>query len=835
MADTPTTPNEQAAASVAPAAPQRPTWKHVWQAPALLAGVVLLGAGAVVAFKTKPKPDYREDLEVARTLVEQTKYGQALEVLNGRIRERAGGDTLTPDQKREFYLLRARSLWLGQKELGIDRAANHRAVLDEYASAMSLHAELTPEDDARRAESHLALGEFDQAVKLAESLPAELAEVRTRIYRTTIERNAQSGGNPARALELLARLMAGPGTPREQRLWSVTRQTAILIDQGYAKEALDKAVREALRMSDGQGDAFAELKVEMARGYLELGDNTGAVRLLDEAALAADEDGPVMSSILTWRGIAAQRRGDDIDTARESFAKVLSDYSFSDDIPAAALGLAEVEGQSAAAGEGDFSESLNMYERVVDMIRAGVKHRLVTRERVRDSLLARGEERYRAGDSRAALRFAEQSRRLYGPDATPAPVLLACAVANRSIAEELLRKLAEGGVLSLAEADPATQREAREHLLRAGDDFRKHAAAIVADDALAYAQSLWAAAGMYDAAGDTRESAEAYRQFAIDFPGDERAPEARFRLARAYQARGDLELAASVYEDLRASGAEAGPYADAAAVPLAQTYMTDGKPENDSNAKEILEGVLAGRSGGPARAEYLTALRELGQYFVNNGEQQGNLERAIECFSEFLQRTESAGIGGTTAAREVLGVRCTLAEAYRRSADMIARTLGAAMPDSDRKALETARDDRLRRAGELYERARDGLEVLRDRTALEDLRLRNAYFSLGDCAFDRGDYEAAVRHYSAARERFPGEPGTLLAMVQLVACRLAQGDMRLAQTENERAMRFFKSLPDEVWDDPTLPMGREQWERWLESQARLRRLSDAGETSRGGQ
>ncbi len=240
MADTPTTPNEQAAASVAPAAPQRPTWKHVWQAPALLAGVVLLGAGAVVAFKTKPKPDYREDLEVARTLVEQTKYGQALEVLNGRIRERAGGDTLTPDQKREFYLLRARSLWLGQKELGIDRAANHRAVLDEYASAMSLHAELTPEDDARRAESHLALGEFDQAVKLAESLPAELGEVRTRIYRTTIERNAQSGGNPARALELLARLMAGPGTPREQRLWSVTRQTAILIDQVMRKKRLIK-------------------------------------------------------------------------------------------------------------------------------------------------------------------------------------------------------------------------------------------------------------------------------------------------------------------------------------------------------------------------------------------------------------------------------------------------------------------------------------------------------------------------------------------------------------------------------------------------------------------
>ena len=71
-----------------------------------------------------------------------------------------------------------------------------------------------------------------------------------------------------------------------------------------------------------------------------------------------------------------------------------------------------------------------------------------------------------------------------------------------------------------------------------------------------------------------------------------------------------------------------------------------------------------------------------------------------------------------------------------------------------------------------------------------------------------------------------------MAMTQVVSAHLRMGDRRRAATANERARRFFESLPAEVWDDPSLPMGRADWERWLEAGAVLSG-SRAGESGAG--
>src|SRR5690606_24232915 len=91
----------------------------------------------------------------------------------------------------------------------------------------------------------------------------------------------------------------------------------------------------------------------------------------------------------------------------------------------------------------------------------------------------------------------------------------------------------------------------------------------------------------------------------------------------------------------------------------------------------------------------------------------------------------------------------------------------------------------------------------------------------GDCAFDLGRFEAARRLYDAARERYPDDPASLVAMIQIVNAYLEEGDLARAATANERARRFYASLPDEAWDDPQLPIGREDWQRWLDSIAAL--------------
>jgi tetratricopeptide (TPR) repeat protein len=102
------------------------------------------------------------------------------------------------------------------------------------------------------------------------------------------------------------------------------------------------------------------------------------------------------------------------------------------------------------------------------------------------------------------------------------------------------------------------------------------------------------------------------------------------------------------------------------------------------------------------------------------------------------------------------------------------------------------------------------------------MELRNSYFYLGDCAFDLGEYETAIHHYDAARERYPKDPASLVAMIQIVNAYLEMGDAKRAETANNRAKAFYASLPESVWSDPDLPMDKDDWQRWLDAMSRLR-------------
>jgi outer membrane protein assembly factor BamD (BamD/ComL family) len=143
------------------------------------------------------------------------------------------------------------------------------------------------------------------------------------------------------------------------------------------------------------------------------------------------------------------------------------------------------------------------------------------------------------------------------------------------------------------------------------------------------------------------------------------------------------------------------------------------------------------------------------------------------------------------------------------------------MPDGERRETTALRAEHLAAATALYETVRADLEKERHRTTIRDLYLRNSYLFLGDCAFDAGDYAAAVKHYDAAKERYPRDPASLTAMTQIVAALLKQGRTAEAIVANTRAKRFYESLPESVWDDPALPMTRQAWQRWIDSQATL--------------
>ena len=127
----------------------------------------------------------------------------------------------------------------------------------------------------------------------------------------------------------------------------------------------------------------------------------------------------------------------------------------------------------------------------------------------------------------------------------------------------------------------------------------------------------------------------------------------------------------------------------------------------------------------------------------------------------------------------------------------------------------------------LFEQVRDELSAGVDSLIpLEKTYLRNARFYLGDCAYDLGQYSEAISYYSAARDRNPTDPASLVALIQIVNAYRELGELESARTANERAIRFFQSLPGTVWDDPNLPMGVEDWEQWLDSSYQLSLTDD---------
>lgn len=178
--------------------------------------------------------------------------------------------------------------------------------------------------------------------------------------------------------------------------------------------------------------------------------------------------------------------------------------------------------------------------------------------------------------------------------------------------------------------------------------------------------------------------------------------------------------------------------------------------------------------------------------------------------------------------------RFRLADARRQFAtNARARLEKDKMPDAERQKLTVDREAALRSSLGEFERVRRGFEDVKHRTPLEDTCLRNSYFYLGECAFELNEYDDAIRYYAAAKERYPRDPASLVAMVQIVGAYQALGETEKARTANARARAFFESLPDEVWNDPTLPMGREAWQRWLDATLQLDKLS-AGTPPEGG-
>ena len=817
MAETPPKPKDE------PAAPPalRAAWRDAWQVPVLGLAAAAIVAGSVYAFKTKPAHNVEPDFVRAAAQVEAGEFAGALDTLNDKVMPHLGTVLVSQDRARDFHLLRARSLYMGQRELGLDRDDNNRAIVSEFGRAEALHATMTPRDRVFLAESLVSLGELDRATELAATLGEPEQQARVDLLKRMIERSlAPATRNEHRAMDLLEAMAAIPAVDANVKLWVLTRQLDLLVKQGYAEEAITRGVRALVGVDESRADrdALAGAFVGLAKAYLKTRDLDRCAAQLDHAAAAVGDEHALSPTINLLRAeVDRDGSGEQLDEARERYLVVINRFPFSDDVPRAMLGLAEIDSKLSSERPELSEESLDTYAKLTDRVLGGEGD--VSRDEVVASLLNRHADWTAQNDHERALAFAQQAGRLNdGRTANPA-VLLALAMSHRTVAEAMLKAAAkDGSAISVAEADPTTQRAARTHFLAAGEFFRRHAEAMVQLDTGAYGESLWWSADAFDRAGDLEATVAAFQQFTADFPSDRRLAEATFRLAQAYQARGDAELATKLYRGLIEARdvAGAGTFTDASYVPLAQTLLMDADATNDAEAQELLTAVVTGAAGGTETGVFRDALGELASSLYRAGEH----ERAIERLEEYVQRYGGSATLPATIYR--------LADSYRLSAAAIASDLVKEdRPEGEKRDLEAKRVERLRRAADLFEGVRADLEEIATRTALEDIYLRNAYFYRADCLFDLREFDDAIRSYDGARERYSKDAASLVAMIQIVNALVSQGELAKATTANARAKRFFESLPDSVWDDPTLPMTRRDWERWLDSQVKLGPLANA--------
>ncbi len=811
-----------------PGGPSRPTWGEVgeasrafwsrlrrsWHVPALgAAGLLLAGALAASVF-TSPTPDIRAMLDEVEERVRLERTDAALRDLNSVIRPHLSAGYTTADDVRRFHILRARALYQAQQAAGIDESENHRNIVSEYLEAERRHAVLSATDTFYLADTYRRLRLFDEAIERANRLGREHAEQRFELYKRAI-RSRLSLPEPDRegAIELLTRMSMDPDLPLDERAWVVGQQTRIRLDEGYAGDAVERLLREMPKLRGASAPALADLFVLLGDGYERLGELAESEKNSLRGEELAGRAGPTAARALLQLA-RVERARENLDDARDRLTTILERFGDSPSLLPAMLALAEVD-----AGLGAHADSLAMYRRLIETMEGGVRHPEVSRDVVARSLMSRFDERYNSGQVRDALVRAQLAERLFPPEAVPVETLLAIARSNRRLADELLPPPDESGVARAdpRRLDPATQREVSRHLRAAGAYYRAHADRVALLDNQGYANSLWEAADAFDRAGERQQALDAFAEYAGGFPDDPRQAEARFRLGQAHLAQSDYQTAAEFFRGLIRDGATSGgalgvgPFAERSYVPLARCLLLDGAPGNDAEAEALLLRVLSGELGATRIPVYREALFELGQFYY----QAGRFERAAERLEEAIERYPDDP--------ELDQARYLLADSYRQSAASIAEELRTeATFESRRLELERTREERLRRALALFAEVRDALDERPRLTALEGVYLRNASYYLGDCAFDLGEYRDAIRHYGAAVDRFSRDPSSLVALVQIVNAYVEMGDLERARTADERARRFFMTLPDGVLNDPTLPMTRRDWERWLDSSSRLR-------------
>ncbi|MFI4856054.1 MAG: tetratricopeptide repeat protein [Phycisphaerales bacterium JB065] len=802
--------------------------RDLWQMPTLIGGLLLLAIGLTAWVNSAPEPDFNAALDDVAKLIDEQRYDDAIAVLNDPLGKYIYTPEAKPDDVMRYYLLSADALSSAQRLKGIADPRNHESVVEYYTEARDTYlAELNGQRKYNLAESQLALKRPDEAIATVLSIGDEDVELRHRLLKRLIDRAINPADDlisRAKGIELLATLRQDPLLATDDRLWTVARQTRLRLANGNYEEAIERLLPELQAMKTRQGHEAGHLFLLLGRAYYEMGLMEAAEGHLQRATSMLNVSDPLFGEAEVVLGRVAQVNGD-VDIARDRFAGAAERFPQPSVAAEAYLGLAEIQ-----AVQTQLDEALMAYDRAIELVLRDPLQATITAEQIEESVEQHFSRLDTEGDFANALRFALRIERLHENQAPPSAVAR-IAYAHQKLAASLLEgvETTVDGLPDFASVDPVTLEQARSNYYRAAMEFRRHARMMTLIDPDASALSLWEAAVCFDLAGDQDRARGAFTEYVqTRTGGDPRWVEAKYRLARTNQARGEYDSAIELYEDILANHATT-EMAYTSYVPLAQCYMLRGGERAVEQAESRLRAVVEGRVLSPDAPEYRDALVELGLLYRRTGRYEESIERL------------TAAIDLEPRLSEDLRVLLALADASRLSAADITDALQVRLPQSETDRLLRLKEARLGEALDLY----DSVHAMIDsgdpsrRSELDKVRLRNAMLYRGDCAFDLAKhhendsflseryYTEAIRHYAAAAQRYPNDPSSLVAMVQIVNCHAAMGRWQEARTAHERARARLAELPEQAFERGEVPMSRAHWENWLSTSIQLDQRSSA--------
>jgi tetratricopeptide (TPR) repeat protein len=548
------------------------------------------------------------------------------------------------------------------------------------------------------------------------------------------------------------------------------KNPAVAIERGRALMSEAQALRKKTPSTDDDQQKAREKQQE-------------AIQTLRPAITQDTNGGKAARQAMYLTGMCYLELGES-QAALDQFMRT---YNFSPDTPeGAAAGFQAAE---LNRRQGRDLDALAEYRRVLGSITdpESYTNPWIPLDRLKSNILAAYQHYLNVQKFEIALQFTRMMKPLFPSD----QVLLLQAETHGVWGQALINQSGKGSLNKTG----SIRRLGREQFRRAGDCYAKLAKLLPANKK--FTDQVWNSATSFLQGQDFNNAARMFQEY-LKNEVQRRHPQALAYLGESLLAIDQLDKALEMLKEC------IDLYPRDVAACQARLLASRAYEEKGDwrNAESLLLDNLNGDYLTPESKEWRDSLFVLGELLHAEGRYAEAAHRLDEAAKRYPDLPET------------IQARYLMANCYYKMAAATQDKLNkdptgnaSAMPAKQVQDLYSKALEQYKQVQETLAKVRDNAEL----TAVQKAILRNCYFAIGNILFDQGDYEAAVKAYSTAANRYQSYPEVLNAYVQIANAYRNLNKPRDARIILQQAMFTLNRMkPDEAFEKTT-NYNRKQW------------------------